>query len=290
MNQIPVYALNHGFWGVNKMKVFVIDVAKCNGCYGCQLVCKDEHCGNDWTPIAKPQPDTGHFWMKMNETVHGSVPKVKIEYVAKPCMHCDNASCMKAVTDGSVYKRPDGLVIIDPEKAQGKKELVAACPYGTIYWNEALQIPQKCTGCAHLVDEGKLPRCVDSCAVDAIKFGEEEEFRDLIAQAEVMQPEMGLKPRVYYLNLPKFFIAGEVYDPAADEILEGAEITLTETISGKTWTEKTDDFGDFWFRRLEVGKYSLKVTIDGYKSYEMNDIQADKSLNIGSIALSKMEK
>jgi Fe-S-cluster-containing dehydrogenase component len=36
-------------------KVFVHDVSLCDGCYGCQLACKDEHCGNDWTPIAKPQ-------------------------------------------------------------------------------------------------------------------------------------------------------------------------------------------------------------------------------------------
>ena len=32
-------------------KVFVIDVAKCNGCHSCQIVCKDEHVANDWTPI-----------------------------------------------------------------------------------------------------------------------------------------------------------------------------------------------------------------------------------------------
>ena len=41
------------------MKAFVIDVGRCNGCYSCQIVCKDEHVGNDWTPYAKPQPDTG---------------------------------------------------------------------------------------------------------------------------------------------------------------------------------------------------------------------------------------
>ena len=38
-------------------KVFVIDTARYNGCYNCQIVCKDEHVGNDWSPIAKPQPE-----------------------------------------------------------------------------------------------------------------------------------------------------------------------------------------------------------------------------------------
>jgi len=33
----------------------------------CQIACKDEHVSNDWTPIAKPQPDTGQFWLKLNQ-------------------------------------------------------------------------------------------------------------------------------------------------------------------------------------------------------------------------------
>jgi len=34
-------------------KVLVIDISKYNGCYNCQIACKDEHCGNDWAPYAK---------------------------------------------------------------------------------------------------------------------------------------------------------------------------------------------------------------------------------------------
>lgn len=40
-------------------KVFVIDVAKCSGCYNCQLACKDEHCENDWRPYARPPAPHG---------------------------------------------------------------------------------------------------------------------------------------------------------------------------------------------------------------------------------------
>lgn len=271
------------------MKVFVIDVSRCNGCYGCQLVCKDEHVDNDWSPVAKPQPDMGQFWMKVKETVHGSVPKVKVEYVARPCMHCDHPACIRPEDQGAVYKRTDGLVIIDPEKAQGKKELVDTCPYGAIYWNEALEIPQKCTGCAHLVDEGEVPRCVDACATEALKFGEEEEFKDLIAQAELMQPELGLKPRVYYVNLPKLFVAGEVYDPQANEIIENAAITLTDLATRQSWTCQSDDFGDFWFKRIVAGKYALRIKAQGFKTYAMAELNVDKSLNVGPIALEALK-
>ena len=78
------------------MKAFLIDLNKCVGCYDCQIACKDEHCGNDWSPYAKPQPDTGQFWLRLNETEHGARPHVKVSYVPVMCQHCDNAACMEA--------------------------------------------------------------------------------------------------------------------------------------------------------------------------------------------------
>ncbi len=56
----------------------------------------------------------------------------------------------------------------------------AACPYGTISFNQALKLAQKCTGCAHLLDRGwpiKEPRCVDACVTGALKFGEEADLQ-----------------------------------------------------------------------------------------------------------------
>jgi Fe-S-cluster-containing dehydrogenase component len=56
------------------MKVMLIDYAVCNGCYNCQIACKDEHCGNDWTPIAKPQRRQGHFWHMVTSEERGTYP------------------------------------------------------------------------------------------------------------------------------------------------------------------------------------------------------------------------
>lgn len=69
------------------MKAMVIDVNKCSGCYNCQIASKDEHVGNDWTPYSKPQPDTGQFWMKVNEMERGSGSKVKVIYIYTNAMH-----------------------------------------------------------------------------------------------------------------------------------------------------------------------------------------------------------
>ena len=275
------------------MKAFVIDVSICNGCYSCQIVCKDEHVGNDWTPYAKPEPDTGHFWLKQNEFVRGTVPKVKMHYIPLLCMHCDDAPCMPACPiEGAIYKRDDGLVIIDPVKCTGCKSCVDACPWRVIYFNEDLNIAQKCTGCAHLIDDGwKEPRCVDACPTLALKFGEESEFRDLIKKAEVLNPgsltgikEHSAKPRVYYLNIPRKFVGGTVYDPAEKEVIIGATCTLTDKASGKKLTATTDNFGDFWFHGLDVGKFSLDIKKDG-KTKKIASISTEKDVNLGDIAL-----
>ncbi|MBM3149609.1 MAG: oxidoreductase, partial [Chloroflexi bacterium] len=101
------------------MKVFVIDVKNCTGCYSCQIACKDEHCGNDWTPYAKPQPDWGHFWGKLNYYERGQIPQVRVAHVFVPCQHCDDAPCIKACPETAISKRADGLVWIDPKKCTG---------------------------------------------------------------------------------------------------------------------------------------------------------------------------
>jgi tetrathionate reductase subunit B len=268
------------------MKAFVIDVSRCNGCYSCQIVCKDEHCGNDWTPYAKPQPDTGQFWGKMNEYVRGQVPQVKMAYVFVPCQHCKNAPCIVACpTKGALYTRPDGLVIIDPKKCTGCQLCIDACPYGAIFYNESFHLAQKCTGCAHLLDRGypiKEPRCADACPTGAIKFGEEAELKDPIAKAEILHPEYGTKPSVYYIGLPKRFIAGTVYDPGAKEVVIGATCTLSGDGTG---TATTDVFGDFWFEGLKAGTYSLKIE-KGSKTKTISVSTVKEDVGLGDIPLS----
>ncbi len=265
-------------------KAFVIDISKCSGCYNCQLACKDEHVGNDWRPYAAPQPSVGQFWLQVQEHVEGTLPKVKIHYIPRLCNHCRKAACMEACPAGAISRREDGLVLISPDACVGCGACRDACPYGVIYMNAELRIAQKCTGCAHLLDHGaKMPRCVEACPTEAIRFGEETELTDDIPGAEVLQPETGLLPRVYYRNVPGKFIGGTLYDPEAKEVVPDARCLLTS--GGKTWEARSDEFGDFWFRDLPVGIYDLVIHAPGRGYRRFDRIRTDKSVNLGDIPL-----
>lgn len=269
----------------------VIDVSRCVGCYACFLACRDEHADNDHPPVSLAQPAADQKWIDVRERERGSFPKVKVDYVPVPCLHCADAPCIRAATGDAMYRRDDGIVLIDPVKAVGQRDLVAACPYRVIFWNEAKNVPQKCTLCAHLLDDGwKQPRCAEVCPTQAIVFGDTADPRSEIAKlragkrVEDLHPEFTTKPLVQYLGLPKRFVAGEVvFADHIDEPAEGVGIVLHR--EGERLTARTDNYGDFEFDGLtEAASYCLLIEHPGYRAREVA-VPARACLNLGMIVL-----
>ena len=251
------------------------------------MACKDENCGNDWSPISKPQPDIGQFWMKLKEETVGTVPKVQVRYLPTLCNHCEKPICKEVCPNDAIYVRDDGIVILDPEKCQGCKKCADACIYDAIYFNDDLNISQKCTGCVHLLDNGyEKPRCVEMCPSGCMQFGDEEDFADEIPGSTTLLAEEGLKPRVKYRNIPGQFISGTVYDPEAEEVIIGARCRAVS--GGKHVETFTDNYGDFWFKDLAVGKWEVFVEPKGYEQKAFYDLNTKDCINLGDIPMDKI--
>jgi len=271
----------------------IIDVAECTNCQLCALSAMDEYVGNAWPGVAAPMPRHGHQWIDIKQKERGQAPMIDIAYAPTMCNHCDNAPCLAKGGD-AVKKRADGIVIIDPDKAKGRKDLVESCPYGHIWWNEELQLPQTWPFDAHLLDQGwQQTRGQQACptgAMRAIKVEDSEMERMARDESlEVMKPEAGTKPRVYYRNLwrySKSFIGGSVATEANGVVdcVEGATVRLIK--DGQTVARATtDNYGDFKFDRLDEnsGRYTIEVM--GLGRTKMLDASLGASVFLGEIRL-----
>ena len=210
--------------------------------------------------------------------------------VGPACRGCIATRCMHACPRDAIHI-VQHRAVIDHSKCITCGKCLTACPYGAIYWNAELEIPQKCTGCAHLVDAGELPHCVDVCPHGALRFGDEEDFAEEIAAATALLPERAGadRPRVYYLNAPKRFLAGVVVDLEADEVVVGAKVTAENLATGEVLAVETDEFGDFWFRQVGKAAWRVYVEAEGYLTRVLEASTAEEDRNMGPVALYKAE-
>lgn len=282
-----------------KRWILMIDIEQCENCNNCFLACKDEHYDNDWPPYTLAQPRHGHRWINILRKEQGTFPHISVAYLPKPCFHCADAPCIQNTSQGEIHQRADGIVIIDPEKAKGKKDLVSACPYGAIWWNEESKTPQKCTLCAHLLDEGwKAPRCVQACPTGALTFHtvEEEAIDGFIESHGLESLDKNQEPPpkrhqnvpiVLYKNLAlyqKCFIAGSVATKknGMAECVEGVVVELFQN-GHFIDRQESDTFGDFRFSGLSEnsGTYEIKMSWND-RAVNQSEIQLKQSCFAGT--------
>jgi len=273
----------------------IVDVAKCDNCRLCFLAVKDEYIGNDFPGVSAAQPTLGHNWLDIQRKERGTYPLVQARFMPVMCNHCDDAPCMKAARDGAVKKREDGIVIIDPEKSKGQKQIVDACPYGAISWNEEKQIPQAWPFDAHLLDEGwTKTRGEQACPAQVFKTikVDDAEMKRIAADEglEVLKPELGTRPRIYYKNLhliTKCFVGGTVvhHVNGVEECAAGVEVVL-EKDGREVGRATTDTFGEFVIDKLEPksGGYQLKAAGPTGRYATQFDL-ADESRYLGVLVM-----
>ena len=272
----------------------IIDVDNCNNCHMCTLATKDEYVGNNFPGYSAEMPKRGANWIDMKKKERGQTPMIDIGYIPTMCQHCDDAPCLKAAKNDAIKKRDDGIIIIDPEKSKGQKQLVDSCPHGSISWNEELEIPQIWFFDAHLLDKGwKAPRGVSVCATNAMRALkiEDNKMKELVKEEnlETLNPEYNTKPRVYYKNLyriNKCFIGGSVAltKNKIDDCVPGAEVRLSKD-NNIIAEVKTDDFGDFKIDKLDPNSGKYKIDIKYKASKKSLEINLKESVFLGDIYL-----
>jgi len=102
-------------WGM------VIDLNKCVGCQACTAACSQE---NTRLP--------GENWQDVLYYAEGQ----NLTWLPRPCMHCENPSCMHVCPTKATYKTEDGVVAIDWDKCIGCKYCMIACPYGVRFYSD----------------------------------------------------------------------------------------------------------------------------------------------------------
>ena len=202
---------------------YLVDTTKCIGCNACARACRVENnvpegyvrtwveryeIEDDGEVHVDVAPDELDSFKEDNvrDARAGKSP-MKAFFVPKLCNHCDASVCSQVCPVGASFKTKDGVVLVDKDSCVGCGYCVQACPYGSRFINPTSHTADKCTFCYHRITKGKLPACVQSCPVGARVFGDLKDPHSEISWAlkerrhGVLKPEMGTRPKVYYVGL-----------------------------------------------------------------------------------------
>lgn len=174
---------------------FVIDNRKCIGCHACTTACKSEH----EVPVG-----VNRTWVKQVEK--GTFPDTRRLFSVMRCNHCTDAPCVTICPTESLYIREDGIVDFDQDRCIGCKSCMQACPYDALYIDPESNTAAKCNYCAHRIDIGLEPACVNVCPEHAIISGDMEnpssEISQILARQAVKtrKPEKATEPNLFYID------------------------------------------------------------------------------------------
>jgi anaerobic dimethyl sulfoxide reductase subunit B (iron-sulfur subunit) len=168
-----------------KQYAFYFDSSACSGCKACQMACKDKHglrVGLLWRRVYEV---TGGGWTRRGEAWLSSVFAYNVSLA---CNHCERPICVEVCPTRAATKRPDGIVLIDPDKCTGCQYCSWACPYGAPQYDAKTGRMTKCTLCADDLEAGLSPSCVAACPLRALDFGDRAELEARYGPIEAIYP------------------------------------------------------------------------------------------------------
>lgn len=184
----------------------LIDLRQCIGCQSCTVSCTIEN----QTPL-----DQFRTTVRQYEISEENGATINNVLLPRLCNHCDNPPCVPVCPVQATFQRKDGIVVVDSDACVGCAYCVQACPYDARFINEETQTADKCTFCAHRLEAGLLPACVESCVGGARIIGDLKDPNSTINKMlaehaddiKVLKPEQGTVPHVFYLGLGDEFVS-----------------------------------------------------------------------------------
>ncbi len=196
----------------------LVDIRRCIGCQACTMACIMENAvpENSFRTIVSTYVVQQ---LTAGRTTAGTYMLPRL------CNHCEDPACVPVCPVGATFKRDDGIVVVDGDRCVGCAYCVQACPYDARFINHATNKADKCTFCAHRVDAGLLPACVETCVGGARIFGDLNDPQGTLRRSlnaakkngdaiKVLKPEAGTRPNVFYVGLDDRF-RGRVEGQAA---------------------------------------------------------------------------
>lgn len=143
----------------------LIDIDRCLGCQACVVACRQE------SLVCSTHPLGGAIEVRQMGP-SGLFPDLEMHFLPAQCNHCDTPACLSVCPTDAIFKRKDGIVLINREKCTTCKACISACPYGAILHDEQTNRIEKCTFCVHRLDQGEIPACISICPAKARTFGD----------------------------------------------------------------------------------------------------------------------
>ena len=219
----------------------VIDLSKCTGCAGCVVGCQVE---NNIPVVGREEVAKKRemHWLRIDRYYEGSEAEPRVYHQPMMCQQCDQAPCENVCPVLATVHSEEGLNQQVYNRCVGTRYCANNCPYKVRRFNwweypfageterlvlnpdvtvRSRGVMEKCSFCVQRLMEAKIqaknegrelkdgeamPACMQSCAAQAIVFGDLHDPNSGISRAMrdpkrfMVLGELGIGPAVSYLT------------------------------------------------------------------------------------------